>query len=58
MSLSYVNNASAYAIGLRLLMLQIYLHQYWTVAEMHKEMEIGSSIMYNSVQYMSRPYYY
>ena len=37
MSLSKVNNASAYAVGLRLTMLQIYLYQYWTVAETQKK---------------------
>ena len=36
-SLSQVNNASAYAVGLRLTMLQIYLYQYWTVAETQKK---------------------
>ena len=35
MSLSY--NASAYAAGLRLTMLHIYLYQYWTVAETQKK---------------------
>ena len=28
---------SAYAVGLRLTMLQIYLYQYWTVAETQKK---------------------
>ena len=37
MSLSLVNNASAYAVGLLLTMLQIYLYQYWTVAETQKK---------------------
>ena len=37
MSLSKVNNASAYAVRLRLTMLQIYLYQYWTVAETQKK---------------------
>ena len=37
MSMSQVNNASAYAVGLRLTMLQIYLYQYWTVAETQKK---------------------
>ena len=32
-SLSKGNNASAYAVWLRLTMLQIHLYQYWTVAE-------------------------
>ena len=40
------NNASAYAVGLRLTMLHIYMYQYWTVAETQKEREIGSSTMY------------
>ena len=37
MSLSKVNNASAYAVGLRMTMLQIYLYQYWTMAETQKK---------------------
>ena len=37
MSLSLVNNASAYAVGLRRTMLQIYLYQYLTVAELQKK---------------------
>ena len=37
MSLSKVNNASEYAVLLRLTMLQIYLYQYWTVAETQKK---------------------
>ena len=36
----------AYAVVLRLNMLQIYLYQYWTVAETQKEMEIGSLPIY------------
>ena len=36
-SLSYVNNASTYAIGLRLTMLQTYLYQYWHVAKTQKK---------------------
>ena len=39
--------ASANAVGFRLTMLQIYLYQYWTVAETHKEKDIGSSTMYS-----------
>ena len=56
-------NASAYAVGLRLTMLQNYLYLYWTVAETQKEREIGSSTMYctlYSVQYtcvLCRPNY-
>ena len=37
MSLSLVNNASEYAVGLCLTMLKIYLFQYWIVAETQKE---------------------
>ena len=37
MSLSQVNNASAYAVGLRLTTLQIYQYKYWTVAETQKK---------------------
>ena len=44
MSLSYVNNASAFAVGLRLTMLQIYLYKYWTVAETQK---LIRSLTYN-----------
>ena len=36
-SLSYVNNASTYAIGLRLTILQTYLCQYWYVANIQKK---------------------
>ena len=46
MSLSKVYNASAYAVGLRLTILHVYLYQYWTVAETHEEREIGSPTMY------------
>ena len=42
-----VNNASAYAVGFHLTMLQIYLYQYWTVAETQKEREIGFTPMYS-----------
>ena len=37
MSLSQVNNASVYAVGLRLTMLQIYLYKYQTVAKTQKK---------------------
>ena len=47
MSLSQVNNVSAYAVWLRLTMLQIYLYQYWTMAETLKEKEIGFSTTYS-----------
>ena len=53
MSLSLVNNASEYAVGLCLTMLKIYLYQYWTVAEMQRE---GSLARLTHV-YMCRPNY-
>ena len=43
MSFSKVDNMSAYAIGLRLTMLQIYLYQYWTRNETQKKGRVGMS---------------
>ena len=50
-SLSMVNNASAYAVGFRLTMLQIY----WTVAETQKK---GRSALRPCVDLIIIIYYY
>ena len=55
MSLSLVNIASAYDVVLRLTILQIYLYQYWTVAETQKK---GRSAPLQCTVYMCRPNYY
>ena len=46
---------SAYAVGLRLTMLQIYLYQYWTVAKTQKK---GRLAPQPCTVYMCQPNYF